>query len=228
MKLITYLAPSIPADFFRLIARDLGATLEFDETISGPLEGDEEPFTSGRADIGFVCSPTYRWLRPKVELLPLPVPLDGRASGRPVYFADVVVRAHSKSRSFEELRGGVWAYNDRNSRSGWFAMLERGGHGFFSEFVASGSHLESIEMVRAGEADAASIDSNVLRLHGAKGLRIIESWGPFAIQPVIIRSGVGADDKRRVADALLTLHERHDLSGFGFARFVEPDPSLYA
>ena len=34
-------------------------------------------------------------MRDRVGLLPAPVPLDGRAAGRPVYFADVVVRADS-------------------------------------------------------------------------------------------------------------------------------------
>lgn len=228
MKLISYLAPSIPADFFRLIADDLGASIEFDESISGPLPGDDEPFTTGRVDVGFVCSPTYRWLRPKVTLLPLPVPVDARANGRPVYFADVVVRAEMNATSLDDLRGKTWAYNDRNSRSGWFSMLERCGEGFFSDLVASGSHLRSLEMVRDGVVDAAAIDSNVLLLDGAAGLRVIDTWGPFAIQPAIIRATVDAVEKTRIATALLTLHERHDLSRFGYQRFVEPDESLYA
>jgi phosphonate transport system substrate-binding protein len=227
LHLISYLAPSIPADFFRLIAEDLGATIEFNEAISGPLAGDEEPFTSGRADIGFVCSPTYRWLQRQVELLPLAVPSDPRAGNRPVYFGDVVVRADSHVRTFDDLRGGTWAFNDRNSRSGWFSMIERAGDAFFSQHVHSGSHLQSIEMVRSGAADAAAIDSNVLLRNASPGLRVIESWGPFAIQPSIVRASLDPKSKRHTADALLTLHERHDLARFGLARFVEPDASLY-
>ena len=72
LHLISYLAPSIPADFFRLIAGDLDASLEFN---------------------------------------------------------------------------AVWAYNDRNSRSGWFSMLDRVGKSFFAQTMHSGSHLRSIEMV---------------------------------------------------------------------------------
>jgi hypothetical protein len=33
--------------------------------------------------------------------------------------------------------------------------------------------------------------------------------------------------KSRVAEALMTLHERHSLNRFGFARFVAADASLY-
>ena len=239
LRLISYLAPSIPADLFRLIANDLqatcgiGASLEFDETVSGPLEGDDEPFSSARADIGFVCAPSYRWMRdtrPRtVELLPLPVPTDPRANGQPVYFAEIVVRSESKARKLSDLRGGVWAYNDRNSRSGWFSMLEKVGESFFSLCIESGSHLKSMELVIGGTADAAAIDSNTLRLHPHSGLQVIDTWGPYAIQPAIIRSGVDPVIKARVAGALLTIHERHGaaLSRFGLARFAAPDESLY-
>jgi len=228
LHVISYLAPSIPADFFRAIAADLEATIEFNEAISGPLMGDEEPFSSGRADVGFVCSPTYRWLRHKVELLPLPVPADARAKGRPVYFGEVIVRASSPFRRFEDLRGHTWAFNDRNSRSGWFSMLERAGEDFFSRVIHSGSHLRSIDLVRQGGADAASIDSNTLLRQDTRDLRVIESWGPFAIQPAIVRADLDQSVKNRVAYALLTLHERQPLEPFGFTRFVPPEEELYA
>ena len=67
--------------------------LEFDEQISGPLEQDENPFANDRADIGCVCAPTFRFLKDDLDLLPVPVPVDIRAKGKPVYFSDVVVQA---------------------------------------------------------------------------------------------------------------------------------------
>jgi phosphonate transport system substrate-binding protein len=180
-----------------LIASDLeatcglGASLEFEERVSGPLEGDDEPFSSARADIGFLCAPSYRWMRdtrPRtVELLPLPVPADPRANGQPVYFAEIVVSNESSARK-----------------------------------------LKSMELVMGGTADAAAIDSNTLRLRPHSGLRVIDTWGPYAIQPAIIRSAVDPAIKARVAGALLTIHERHGaaLSRFGLAR-AAPDESLY-
>jgi ABC-type phosphate/phosphonate transport system substrate-binding protein len=231
LRLITYLSPSIPAALYELIARELGAELTFEETISGPLAGDDEPFSRGEADLGFFCAPSFRFLnsgRRLVDLLPLPVPRDARAGGRPVYFSDVVVPEESPFRTFDDLRGQRWAYNDRNSKSGWFSMLGRitpnAPDAFFASLLHSGSHVRSLELITRGEADAAAIDSNVLGLHRQShpGLRVLESWGPFPIQPVIIRSSMPASVKARIATKLLTLHERHPkcLERFGIERFV--------
>jgi ABC-type phosphate/phosphonate transport system substrate-binding protein len=241
LRIITYLSPSIPAELYELIARDLGeqcgvvAELSFEKRISGPLDGDDDLFARGAADVGFLCAPSFRWLNARgraVELLPLPVPSDPRAEGRPVYFADVVVRAGSPARTFDDLAGARWSFNDRNSKSGWFSMLERIAPRtpaeFFGQLVAAGSHLRSLELVAGGAADAAAIDSNVLRASAHETLRVLESWGPFPIQPAVIRAGHPA--KQRVAGALLTLHERHGdaLAQHGVSRFVEGDESANA
>ena len=239
LRLITYLSPSIPAAFYELIAEELGAELLFEERISGPLAGDDEPFSRGAADLGFVCSPSFRYLNARervVDLLPLPVPLDGRSAGQPVYFADVVVRAGSGLHSFEDLRGRRWAYNDRNSKSGWFSMLGRitpnAPAAFFGELIHAGSHLRSLELVVRGDADAAAIDSNVLALqrHLYPELRELESWGPFPIQPAIIRALLPATVRARVSSKLLTMHERHaeSLARFGIARFASGSECDYA
>lgn len=232
LRFLSYLAPSIPHELFSLVAGhvadrcEVETSIEFDTTISGPLEGDDDPFADGRADVGFVCGPTYRWMRDRVTLLPALVPLDARAGGRPVYFADVVVRAGSGITRFDELRGRKWAYNDRNSRSGWFSMLDRvgGDRRFFSELVQAGSHLQSLQAVRGGWVDGAAIDSNVLSRDSRDGLRVIESWGPFPIQPAIVRNDVDDALKSRIADALL---EIDDLAPFGFARFARVTAADY-
>ena len=227
MRLITYLGPSLPRALFERIADRVGAELLFEERISGPQAGDDEPFSRGDADIGFICAPSYRVLRGTVELLPALVPLDARARHQPVYFADVVVRKESAIRTFDQLRGTTWAYNDRNSRSGWFSMLERAGSAeFFGSLLHSGSHLQSLDAVAEGRADAAAIDSNVLALNGRDELRVIESWGPFAIQPSIIRSAIPEERKREVAAALLSMR-RDELETFGFAGFTAVPEAAY-
>jgi ABC-type phosphate/phosphonate transport system substrate-binding protein len=245
LRLLTYLAPSIPADFFRLvadvIAADIGVAVElqFEQRISGPLPGDANPLAEGTADIAFVCAPSYRWQRESLELLPVPVPTDARAAGRPVYFGDVVVRRTTAAESVGDLRGGRWAFNDRNSRSGWFCMLERIAPAepsdYFGEVIDAGSHLESLRLIRAGLADAAAIDSNALRFatHNdpslLEELRVLESWGPFPIQPVVMRSTLAPALQIAVRGALLRAHERvgDSLRQYGFVQFVEARPADY-
>ena len=245
LQLISYLAPSIPAEFFELVAKVISegtridVHLRFEERISGPLPGDENPFGDGTADVGFVCSPTYKWLHQELNLLPVPVPADVRAAGRPVYFGDVVVNKQSPFVMFEDLRGRRWAYNDRNSRSGWFSMLDRIAplppHAFFSELVHAGSHLESLRLVETGQVDAAAIDSNallnVVRRGGgaAAEFRVIETWGPFPIQPVVIRTGVPLHVRTSVHDALLRADVAfgEQLRSYGFVRFAQAERAAY-
>ena len=106
---------------------------------------------------------------------------------------------------------------------------------FFASLLQAGSHIECLDRVIDDSVDGAAIDSNVLRLQRGRrpevrhGLRVLESWGPFPIQPVIVRADVPSDLKSRIAHSLLTMHESGDagLERFGFRRFVEVDPASY-
>ena len=212
------------------------------------MRGVEDPFSTGEADIGFMCAPSFFWLRelerPPVELLPAaPVFWDDRTAGQPVYFSDVVVRRESPIRSFLELRGHTWVYNDPCSLSGYYNTLkklaEMGEHwSFFDRVSCSGSHLNSMEMIVRGEVDAAAIDSNVLRIRLQsfpelrEQLRVLESWGPFPIQPVVVRSALPLKLKARLRAGLLTIERGSGtpaaLAKFGLERFAPITCKHYA
>src|SRR5215212_9047338 len=123
-RFITYLSPGIPQALFEAVVDHAGRALGGNRTsllvearVSGPEKGAEDPFSRDEADVGFMCSPSFLWLW---ELKPSPVELlgaapvfrDERASGRPVYFCEVIVRRDCPIRSFAGLRGRSWAYND--------------------------------------------------------------------------------------------------------------------
>lgn len=244
LRFVTYLAPSIPAGFYEAVAdvirsdTGLEVDLKFEERISGPPPGRENPFANDSVDVGFVCSPAYKWSRDVFDLLALPLPSDTRARGRAVYFADVTVPAGSCARTFADLRGGCWAYNDRNSLSGWFSMVEHIApeqpYEFFGELRQAGSHLESLNLLHGGGADAACIDSNALNHYLQQNrdcnIRVIDSLGPFPIQPVVIRASIGDEIKQVVRRALLNAHRKYgeQLAYFGFERFIEADAAAYA
>jgi ABC-type phosphate/phosphonate transport system substrate-binding protein len=253
LRFVTYLAPSLPREYFagvaQAVARALGndASLRCVTSSSAPLPGEADPFSLGEADVGFVCAPGYFWLSkltvPPVELVPAaPVFGDSRTNGEPVYFADVVVRRQSAARTFDELAGSKWVSNDPGSLSGHFVVIEKLGeiHAdpmFFGSMSFSGSHLASIAEVRAGRADAAAVDSNVLALERKRDpsigreLRIPESWGPYPIQPIVVRAGLGAAAKRAIAATLLALHRdrsvRPPLEAAGVRRFAPTSDTHY-
>lgn len=248
LRFITYLAPSIPLALFEGIVdhcrrRLGGASLQAETRVSGPERGTADPFSGGEADVGFVCSPSYLWLRERepspVELLGVaPVFANGRNLGRPVYFCDVISARRDGIGEFASLRGRSWAYNDACSLSGYHGLLRKlagmgEDTGFFGEVLRSGSHLDSIRMVADREADAATIDSNVLwmRLREEPGLadliQVIDSWGPFPVQPVVVRSGLAPVLKGALRDAFLDL-DAYALAGFGLRGFAPVTDEDYA
>ena len=247
IRLVTYLAPSIPRTLFEALAdhvqRALGCrrvALRVETRASGPQKGGECSSFAEEADVAFMCAPSFVWLRelrpPPVELLGVvPVFDDKRNLGRPVYFCDVVVRNDAPIRAFSELEGGSWAYNDACSLSGYYSLLNKlaesgADENFFDSIFCSGSHLNSIEAIVRGEADAAAIDSNVLRIRLREApalrerLRVIESWGPYPVQPVVVGSALHPKLKQRLRAAFLSTEQnqrtRRTLKQFGLSRFV--------
>jgi ABC-type phosphate/phosphonate transport system substrate-binding protein len=247
IRLVTYLAPSIPRTLFEALAdhvrRALGCrrvALRVETRASGPPKGGECSSFAEEADVAFMCAPSFVWLRelrpPPVELLGVvPVFDDKRNLGRPVYFCDVVVRNDAPIRAFSELEGGSWAYNDACSLSGYYSLLNKlaesgADENFFDNIFCSGSHLNSIEAIVRGEADAAAIDSNVLRIRLREApalrerLRVIESWGPYPVQPVVVSSALHPKLKQRLRAAFLSTEQnqrtRRTLKQFGLSRFV--------
>jgi ABC-type phosphate/phosphonate transport system substrate-binding protein len=257
IRFVTYLSPSIPQEFFEALVdhvqRTLGrerVSLRVESRTSGPQKGGECSTFDEEADVAFMCAPSFVWLRdllpPPVELLGvLPVFDDERNQGRPVYFCDVVVRNDAPTQAFSELEGGTWAYNDACSLSGYYSLLDKlaessADESFFDNIFCSGSHLNSIEAVLSSKADAAAIDSNVLKIRFREApalreeLRVIESWGPYPIQPVVVSSALHPDLKQRLRAAFLSTEQdqqaRRTLKQFGLSRFVtvgQEDYRLY-
>jgi phosphonate transport system substrate-binding protein len=255
IRFVTYLSPSIPQALFEALAdhvqRTLGharVSLRVEPRVSGPQKGGECSSFADEADVAFMCAPSFVWLRdlrpPPAELLGvLPVFDDERNQRKPVYFCDVVVRNDAPVYAFSELEGGSWAYNDACSLSGYYSLLDKladagADESFFANISCSGSHLNSIEAVLSGKADAAAIDSNVLRIRFREApalreeLRVIESWGPYPVQPIVVSTALHPDLKQRLRAAFLSTEQdqqtRRTLERFGLSHFVAADPENYS
>ncbi|WP_367849507.1 phosphate/phosphite/phosphonate ABC transporter substrate-binding protein [Rhodoferax sp. WC2427] len=79
------------------------------------------------------------------------------------YSSHLVCRADDPSRTLAAFRNRVAAYNSTDSQSGYrslrdmVAPLAVGGQ-FFARAIASGAHVDSLALVRSGQADIAAID----------------------------------------------------------------------
>jgi ABC-type phosphate/phosphonate transport system substrate-binding protein len=129
------------------------------------------------------------------------------------YRSVVVVRACTEFCSIEELRGRVAVINDLNSHSGCnvlrglVAPLAREGR-FFSRWLISGSHRHSLELMRAGKADVATIDCASLaglrrqRRDILDGFRILGMTPLVPGPPLVTAATTSSEDVGRMRRAV--------------------------
>lgn len=245
---LTSCMSSIADPFCRALADYLASHLDrpvrFVEDLSHAER--ERLLESGEIQLGWMCGLLYvqKALAGNLAGAPVAAPvMQGvRYGNAPVYFADVIVHRTSTYHTWADLRGATWAYNEEASYSGFHMLLahmaRRGERrAYFGREVVSGSHLESIRMVREGMADVAAIDSTVLDaaisadVRVREDLRVVESVGPRPMPPWVLSDAVAADVRATVQRALLTLH--HDPSGARalaaaqMAHLVDVDDGLY-
>jgi phosphonate transport system substrate-binding protein len=192
------------------------------EKLGRPAElfvGSDYAQMTTEADAGFLCGLAYVELvegEPALEPVAAPVLRGERYAGRPVYFSDVVVHRDSPFRTFADLRGCSWSYNEPLSHSGYgitrFQLVQLGEtEGYFGQVIEAGWHERSLRLVCSGEVDASAIDSHVLALtlrdrpDLAEHLRVIDSFGPSTIQPVVVARHLGEPLKADIRAALLEL-----------------------
>jgi phosphonate transport system substrate-binding protein len=142
-----------------------------------PWQERERFFDCGEIQILWLCGLPYAHKTDQaesgLELLAVPVPRGERYQGWPVYFSDVVIRRDLPFRSFFDVRGASWAYNEPRSHAGFNVVRAYlAGFGqrdkFFGTVVESGAHSASVEMVLSGHVDGSAIDSTVLEWLTAK------------------------------------------------------------
>ncbi len=179
-------------------------------------------FTSGMADAGFICGLQYvrmkEWQDCPVELLAAPVLEGNHYYGLPIYYSSVVVRVDRPYRSFDDLEGCVWAYNECESHSGCnivcSSLLERRKHShYFGSVVRSGSHMNSLRMVLEGKVDAAAIDSHVFEVALQRSsiftehVHCIDLLGPSTVPPVVVTKRLDRALKEQLRKTLITMHD---------------------
>jgi phosphonate transport system substrate-binding protein len=217
LRFVTFLAPNM-APVYRFLADRIGQRLGRRVELVVGCSFDQ--FEQGEVDLGVICGLPYVWLAarqpPSVEPLAAPVLAGDRYAGRPIYYSDVIVRHDSPVTRLEELQGRSWAYNEPASHSGHtitlYSLVRRGVRpGFLGRVVEAGFHQRAIRLVATGAVDAAAIDSQVLAIERrdhpqlAARLRIIDTFGPSTIQPVVAASRLPEQLKEGVRELLVGL-----------------------
>jgi len=239
----TFLGPNI-MPVYRAVTDEVGHRLGIETELV--VETDYEACAQDKNEVCFVCSLPYveferQGIAPAIPIA-APVLEGARYADRPIYFSDVIVHRDSPVRSFLDLRGRSWAYNEPLSHSGYgitrYHLVGLGEtHGFFGKVIEAGFHEESIRMVAAHEIDASAIDSQVLAVAMrddpslAHSLRIIDALGPSTIQPVAVSKRVPLELRREIREVLTSMHRDPDVRerlALGMVkRFVPVEPSSY-
>ena len=134
-------------------------------------------------------------------------------------------------------RDRTFAMVNRNTSAGYFyplALVKKAGFAegeeFFGEVLFSGSHDTSMWMVASGLADLGAAKSTVFdemmvkRPALKKRIQVLHTWGRFPDATWVAGSGMSAEERNQLREALIGLAEsaegRRLLEAFGAQRFI--------
>lgn len=116
----------------------------------------------GSADAAWICGYPYLQHRDKLALLGVPV-----WRGRPLYQSYLIVRDDDPAQSLQDLRGGIHAFSDPDSNSGYLvtasdlARLGEAPESYFARSVFTYGHRNVVRAVAGGLTRSGSVDGYV-------------------------------------------------------------------
>jgi len=129
------------------------------------------------------------------------------------YVSWLVVRTDDPAKTPADLRGHRVAFNDHGSQSGYntfralVAPLASGGK-FFDAAIESGAHRHSLAMVKAGQADVATIDCVTFALiaryapNEVEGIRVLRATSTAPGLPYVTAAATSAANVHRLRDGI--------------------------
>lgn len=160
-----------------------------------------------------------------------------------IYYSYIIVQKDSNIKSFEELRGKKFAFTDPLSNTGkiaptyFLSKLNETPDTFFSDYIFTGSHDNSIESVAKNLVDGAAVDNliweyiNKRNPEFTSGTKIIEKLGPYAIPPMVTHPDTDTELKEKLRSILLNMDKdekgKRILSEIEIEKFVVIDSASY-
>jgi phosphonate transport system substrate-binding protein len=192
-----------------------------------------------KVDFAWICDYPYVVLKKDVRLLAVAL-----NEGKPTYRSYLIVPARdTHTRSIKDLKGGVFAYADLYSNTGYLVPrfeIKRSGADpatFFKRTFFTWSHRKVIDAVAAGLAQGAAVDSyvwdslNKVRPDVTAKTRIAWKSEEYGFPPLVAQRGVPDADFFLMQRVLMdmkndregrVLLERLKLDGF-----IAGSPNLY-
>lgn len=156
----------------------------------------------------------------------------------------ITLASRTDINSLTDLRGREIAFSDPLSYSGHMAVVNElntryntSPTQYFNSYIYTGSHDRSVWAVRNKLVDAACVDSLVYDLLVEKypeevsGVKIFQTIPGIPIAPIVVRSGLPAEQKERLQQILFNMHSdpqmKKSLKNIMIDRLVPPQPELY-
>lgn len=226
------------ADLIEYLRKKSGLNIQL---VHGTYGKVNEYLRNSECDIAFICTGAY--VRAKadfpLEILAIPVV----AGNKSVYYSYIIVSKDSNIKNFDSLKNRSFSFCDPLSLTGYFyvkhrlSKIKETPDTFFSKFIFTGSHDNSIKSVADIITDAACVDSIVYDIlttqknTSALKTKIIEKSSPFGIPPVVIRAGVDLSIKRKLQNVFLNMDRDNEggiiLKKIFIEKFTLPADKIY-
>ena len=198
-----------------------------------------ELMRAGKLDLAWMCSPPYLDNRDRMALAVVPV-----YRGKPLYQSYLIVPASdTATKSFEDLKGGIYAFSDPDSNSGWLAPqveMRRAnvdGASLFKRTFFTWSHKKVVEAVAVGLAQGGSVDGYVwdtlALMHPEITSKTRVAWKSpwYGFPPIVARSSMPAQELRRLQDMFIGMKDdpegRKLLKQLNLDGFIREDERLF-
>lgn len=235
-------SPRSTFDAYKALADYLGAKLGVNArlVVNRTYAEINSLVRSGDATLAIVCTLAYVLGHEEFGMEALVVPV---VRGEPVYYSYLIVHKESTVTSWEELRGRTFAFTDPMSNSGHlvpvYQLWQKGETpaSYFSRYIFTYSHDNSIKAVGNRLVDAASVDSLVYDYALAKGeddavnTKVIWRSPPYGINPVVVNPALAPDFKGKLKELLLGMDKdtegRRILDQLQFDGFIPARDAAY-
>lgn len=191
-------------------------------------------------EIAFICSGPYvsNHKEFNAELLVAPV-----AYGKSVYYSYMIVHKDSRVTNINGLKGKSFAFTDRKSNTGYIvpvyilSRMKKTPDDFFGNYIFSGSHDNSIELVANKKINGASVDHLIWKYMDkvnpeiTEKTKIISISEPYGMPPIVVHPGINSKLKKELREILLNMHLNKNgeriLKKIFIDKFIIPKDSDY-